>query len=332
VRRRDFITGLAVVVTMGSAQGQQTRKVYRIAIAHASTPATDLKEGSSKSPASHAIFEELRRLGYVEGKNLLVERYSGEGRAAHYTELAHEVVDRSPDLIIAFSSHLVLDFEAATRTIPIVGLFSDPIDVGIANVARPGANVTGLSDSIGLGIWGKRLQLLKEAVPRISKVGFLASRDWWEDLVAEMLRVAPKASVSIVGRPLDRPIQEEEYRRAFSNLAQQGADGLVVDSETDHVTHRTLIVELAEKARLPAMYSYPLFVEAGGLMAYGVDAIDVGYRTARLVDQILKGAKPGEIPVLQPTKFELSINLKTAKALGIDVPSSLLVSADKVIE
>ena len=175
MKRRDLIVGLSAVALMGSVQAQQSGKVYRIAIAHASTPAADLKEGSSKSPASHAIFDELRRLGYVEGKNLLVERYSGEGRAAHYPELAREVVDRSPDLIIAFGSHLVLDFEAATRTIPIVGLFSDPIDVGIANVARPGANVTGLSDSIGLGIWGKRLQLLKEAVPRISKVGFRLS-------------------------------------------------------------------------------------------------------------------------------------------------------------
>jgi putative ABC transport system substrate-binding protein len=209
VRRRDFITGLALAVTMSNAEGQQTPKVYRIAIAHPSTPTADLKEGSTKSPVSHAIFEELPHLGYVEGKNLLVERYSREGRDAHYPELAREVVDRSPDLIIAINSSLVPDFKAATSAIPIVGFFSDPIAVGISNAARPGGNVTGLSNSIGLGIWGKRLQLLKEAVPRISKVGFLAYRDSSEDLVKEMLQVAPKASVSIVGRALNRPIQED---------------------------------------------------------------------------------------------------------------------------
>jgi putative ABC transport system substrate-binding protein len=176
VRRRDFITGLAVAVTTRSAQGQQRPKVYRIAIAHASTPATDLKEGSSRSPFSHKIFEELRRLGYVEGRNLLVERYSGEGRAAHYPELAREVVDRNPDLIVAINSNLVLDFKAATSTIPIVGVFGDPIGFGIvSSLARPGGNITGLSVDVSLEEWGKRLQLLKEAVPRTSKVGFLAS-------------------------------------------------------------------------------------------------------------------------------------------------------------
>jgi len=180
---------------------------------------------------------------------------------------------------------------------------------------------------------GKRLQLLKEAVPKISKVGFLASRDLWEaKFGAEMEKVAPKTSVSIAGRLLDSPIQQEEYRRAFSNLAQDGTDALVVDDENEHVTHRTLIVELVDKARLPAMYSYPLFVEAGGLMAYGIDAIDVGHRTAALVDRIPKGAKPGEIPIFQPAKFKLSLNLKTARTLGVDMPSSLLVSADEVIE
>jgi putative ABC transport system substrate-binding protein len=326
--------GLFAVAATGTTHAQQSGKAYRIAIVHPSAPATDLKEGSNKSPASHGIFEGLRRLGYVEGQNLLVERYSGEGRAAHYPELAREVVDRHPDLIIVFSTPIVFDFKAATNTIPIVGLFDDPIAHGVVlSLARPGANITGLSNEIGLGLWAKRLQLLKETAPKTSKVEFLASRDAWEgDLGAEMGEVATNALVSIVGRPLDRPIHEKEYRHAFSVLAQDGADGLVVGDETEHVTHRTLIIELAEKARLPAMYSYPLFVKAGGLMAYGIDAIDVGHRTADLVDRILKGAKPGEIPILQPTKFKLSINLKTAKTLGLDMPSSLLVSADEVIE
>jgi putative tryptophan/tyrosine transport system substrate-binding protein len=257
MKRRDFIAGLTFAVTVRSAQGEQKPKVYRIAIAHTSTPAVDLKEGSSKSPVSHAIFEELRRLGYVEGQNLLVERYSGEGRALHYRELARDVVNRSPDLIIAVGDPIILDFKVTTSTIPIVGLFSDPVAVDIANVARPGANITGFSNTIGLGVWGKRLQLLKEAVPKISRVRFLASRDEWEaKLGAEMGKVAPKTSVSIIGRLLDRPIQQEEYRRAFSNLSQEGADALIVDDENDHVTHRTLIIEL-DPSKNPAQPSEP---------------------------------------------------------------------------
>src|SRR5215469_15816313 len=196
MKRRELIFGLLAVAAVGSTQAQQSGKVYRIAIVHASTPASDLKEGSNKSPASRGIFEELRRLGYVEGQNLLVERYSGEGRAQHYPELAREVVDRHPDLIVVFGTPIVLDFKEATNTIPIVGLFDDPIAHGIVrSLARPGANVTGLSNEIGLGLWAKRLQLLKETVPKTSKVGFLAPRDTWEgDLSAEMGEVATNAS------------------------------------------------------------------------------------------------------------------------------------------
>ena len=157
MRRRDFIAGLMFAAAMGRAQAQQTGKVYRIAFAHPTAPVADINQASKGSLAIPAIFEELTRLGYVEGRNLLIERYSGEGRAAHYPDLARQIVSRNPDLIIAISSFLVLDVKAATSTIPIVGIFADPVGTGIVpSLARPGGNITGVSTDVGLDQWLKR--------------------------------------------------------------------------------------------------------------------------------------------------------------------------------
>ena len=334
MRRRDFIAGLMFATAMGRAQAQQTGKVYRIAFANPVVPVADINQASKGSLAIPAIFEELTRLGYIEGRNLLIERYSGEGRAAHYPDLARQIVSRNPDLIIAISSILVLDVKAATSTIPIVGMFGDPVGTGIVHsLARPGGNITGVSVDVGWwDQWAKRVQLLKEAVPQITRLGILKMRDVRERFSAEQRDLALKNSVSIVGPPLEHPTDEQEYHRVFAALAQEGADGLFVTEESENVTNRRLIVELAAKGRLPTIYPYRQFVEAGGLMAYGIDASDVGHRVADMVDQILKGAKPGDIPIFQPTKFELSINLKTAKTLGIELPPLLVARADNVIE
>ena len=334
MRRRDFIAGLMIAAATGRAQAQQTGKVYyRIAFANPVVPVADINQASKGSLAIPAIFEQLTRLGYVEGRNLLIERYSGEGRAAHYPDLARQIVSRNPDLIIAFGNFLVLDVKAATSTIPIVGLFADPVGTGIVpSLARPGGNITGVSNSVGLDQWAKRWQLLKEAVPQITRMGILESRILREQFSAEERDMALKNSVSIVGPPLERPTDEQEYHRVFATFAQEGAEGLVVSDEAENTTYRRLIAELALKGRLPTIFNYRQFVEAGGLMAYGIDISDVGHRVADLVDKILKGAKPGEIPIFQPTHFELSINLKTAKALGIELPPLLVARADNVIE
>jgi ABC-type uncharacterized transport system substrate-binding protein len=332
VRRRDFIAGLMFAAAMGRAQAQQTGKVYRIAFGHPVVPVADINQASKGSLAIPAIFEELTRLGYVEGRNLLIERYSGEGRPAHYPDLARPIVSRNPDLIIAFNSQFVLDFKAATSTIPIVGIFADPVGTGIVtSLARPGGNITGVSTDVGLDQWLKRVQLLKEAVPQITRLGVLQTRNVRERWGALSREIALKNSVSIVGPPLERPTDEQEYHRVFAALAQEGADGLLVNDESENVSYRRLIVELAEKGRLPTIYPFRQFVEAGGLMAYGITS-DVGHRVADLADKILKGAKPGEIPIFQPTHFELSINLKTAKTLGIELPPLLVACADNVIE
>jgi putative ABC transport system substrate-binding protein len=318
---------------MGRAQAQQTGKVYRIAFANPVVPVADINQTSKGSLAIPAIFEELTRLGYVEGRNLLIERYSGEGRAAHYPDLARQIVSRNPDLIIAFSNNLVLDVKAATNTIPIVGIFADPIGTGIVpSLARPSGNITGVSNDVGLDQWLKRVQLLKEAVPQITRLGVLQTRNVRERWSALSREIALKNLVSIVGPPLEPPIHEQEYQRVFAALAQEGAEALVVPDAPENFVYRRLIVELAEKGRLPAIYPFRQYVEAGGLMSYGIDLSDVGHRVADLVDQILKGAKPADIPIFQPTKFELSINLKTAKTLGIELPPLLVARADEVIE
>ena len=333
MRRRDFIAGLMFAAVTARAQAQQTGKVYRIVFAHPTVPVADQNQACKGSFAVPAFFEELTRLGYVEGRNLLIERYSGEGRAAHYPELARQIVSRNPDLIIAFNNFFVLDLKAATSTIPIVGAFGLPIEFGIVtSLARPGGNITGISVDVGQEQWLKRVQLLKEAVPQITRLGVLQTRNVRERFSALNREIALKNLVSIVGPPLERPTDEQEYQRVFAALAQEGAEGLLVNDESENISYRRLIVELAAKHRLPSVYVYRPFVEAGGLMSYGIDVPALGHRVVDMIDQILKGAKPADIPIFQPAKFELSINLKTAKTLGIELPPLLVARADNVIE
>jgi putative tryptophan/tyrosine transport system substrate-binding protein len=321
MRRREFITlvGGGVAAWPLTAFG----KTQRIAIV--------VPLAGDPLSLQGVYNDEFRRSGYVEGQNLLAELYSGEGRAAHYTDLARDVVSRNPDVIISFTTNLTLDFKAATTTIPIVGVFAAPVEAGIvASLARPGGNITGVSVDVGLEQWGKRVQLLQQVVPQATRLGVLQSR-------AVREQWGPKEQsnwmgVTWVGPPFDYPVDEAEYRRVFAGLAQDGVEGIVVTDEHENLVYLKSIVELAEKTRLPAIYPFKEFVQAGGLMSYGIDLADVSRRVANMAAQILKGSKPSDMPVFQPTKFELVINLKAAKALGLTVPATLLVAADEVIE
>jgi putative ABC transport system substrate-binding protein len=326
MRRRDLIIGLGAVALVGSAQAQQSGKVHRIAVVSASGPAAHVL--ASDSP----MWDELRRLGYVEGQNLLIERYSGEGRAKHYSELIREVVRRNPDVIIAFNNAIVLDFKAATTTIPIVGMFGGAVEAGIVqSLARPGGNITGVSVDIGNEQWGKRIQLLRQVVPQASRFASLVSRSIRDHVEARILEYCRMAGITLVGPPLDYPINEAEYRRVFAAFVQDSAEGVVVTDGYENWEYRGLIVELAEKHRLPAIYPFRDCVDAGGLMSYGMST-DASRRAAGMVVEILKGAKPADIPVYQPTKFELVINLKAAKALGLTMPTELRAIADGEID
>jgi putative tryptophan/tyrosine transport system substrate-binding protein len=319
MRRRTFLAGAVIMATTRYSLAQQLAKVYRIAIVHPSSSVVEMSE-TGGNPYYQALFGELRRLGYVEGQNLTIDRYSGEGRAERYAQLARDVVRQNPDLIITNTSYMLRHFKAATSTIPVVGITADPVAFGlVASLARPGGNITGVSIDAGLEILGKRLQLLREAIPTASRVGFLAPRLVWEGTGEGriMREVAQRNGIFILGPGLGDPIGEPEYRRVFAAMAQERVEALIVGDQAENTTHRRLIVQLAETGRLPAIYAYREYVELGGLMAYGVDVPDLYRRMAGYVDQILKGAKPSEIPIYQATKIGLSLNLKTAKALGL---------------
>jgi len=332
MRRRDFITALGTAATWPlAARAQQPTKMKRIAFVHPSNKVSELSV--SGRPYYRAFFEELSRLGYVEGQNLGVERYSGEGRPERYAELARDVVNTHPDLIVAVAARLSLDFKMATTTIPIVSLIIDPIAMGlVASIARPGGNITGVTISGGLELIGKRIGLLVEAMPKLSTVGYLVSRPWWEDPRGEAAREAAKQAGLSLKAVLLGAFNEAEYQRVFRSMEQDRADALMVSDETENFTNRTTIVELAAKGRIPTIYPYREFVQVGGLMAYSIDQVEIYRRVANLIDKILRGTNPGDIPFYQPTKFELSINLKTAKALGFEMPAMLLGRADEVIE
>jgi putative tryptophan/tyrosine transport system substrate-binding protein len=330
MRRREFImlAGGAVAAWPLTAFG----KAQRIAMVSGFFPVTEMSETSGE-PALQALFKQLRRLGYVEGQNLLIERYSGEGRAEHYPDLAHEVVRSNPDVIFCIGNELTLDFKAATATIPIVGSFGSPVETGIvASLARPGGNITGVSVDAALDEWYKRVQLVQQVVPQATRFGSLESRRVREEWGALERELDLRMGVTHVGPPFEHPISEAEYRRVFAALVEDRADALLVNPEPENLTNVKLIVELAEKHRLPAIYTLKRFVEAGGLMSFGIDLVAMGQSIAEIIDEVLKGAKPSEIPIRLPTKFELAINLKTAKALGLTVPATLLVAADEVIE
>ena len=334
MRRRKFITllGGAVAVWPIVARAQQPAKMKRIAFVHPSAKVSEISV--SGRPYYRAFFEELSRLGYVQGQNLGVERYSGEGRTERYAELARDVVNTHPDLIVAVAARLSLEFKMATTTIPIVTIVIDPIAVGlVASIARPGGNITGVTIAAGLEIIGKRMGLLVEAMPKLSTVGYLVSRPYWEDPRGAAAREAAKqAGISLKAALLGSAFNEAEYQRVFRSMEQDRADALMVSEESEHIIYRATIVELAAKGRIPTIYPNREYVEAGGLMAYSIDLADNYRRLANLIDKILKGANPGDIPFYQPTKYELTVNLKTAKALGLEMPAMLNSSADQVIE
>jgi putative ABC transport system substrate-binding protein len=304
----------------------------RIAIVFPSAKVSEIS--MSGPPRYRAFFEELSRLGYVEGQNLGVERYSGGGQPERYAELVRDVVKTHPDLIVALAASLSLDFKMATTTIPVVAIVNEPTVLGLVpSIARPGGNITGVTISAGLELVGKRIGLLVEAMPKLSTVGYLVSRSSWDDQRGEAAREAAKrAGISFKAAVLGSAFNEVEYQRIFRSMEQDRADALMVSDEAEHLTNLATIVELAAKGRIPTIYPFREFVEVGGLMAYSVDLADIYRRVANLIDKILKGANPGDIPFYQPTKYELSINLKTAKALGLELPAMLLARADELIE
>ena len=331
MRRREFTAGLLLAAATRPSRAQQRATQPRIAIFHPAIPVALLTETGGGS-AWRAFFGELRRLGYVEGQNLIIERYSAEGHHERYADLAREIVTRNP-VIVTGTNPVVIAFRAATSTIPVVAFMLDPLKAGlVTSLARPGGNLTGITLDAGIEIWGKRLEMLKEAVPSTAKAAFLGMRDGWEGSFGQVLRDAgSQLGISLISM-LPQEGTPSEIERVFAAMAQQRPDAVLVSGEGDLYANRQLIAELAEKNRLPTMCPYRDYVEAGGLMAYTVDLAELLRRMADDVHQILKGAKPGDIPIYQPTKFELLINLKTAKTLGLILPPARLSRADEMVD
>jgi putative ABC transport system substrate-binding protein len=281
-----------------------------------------------------AFLRALRELGWVEGQNLIIEYRWAEGNVERLPDLAGELVRRKVDLIVAPAGSAALAAKNATSTIPIVMIFpTDPVETGlVASLRRPGGNITGTTFTPGPEIFGKQLQILKETIPHASRVAVLLNP------ADPSVSVQMKREVEAAARSLRIRLQRveargpEEFESAFAAMARERAEALLVAGGPTFVAYRTRLAELAIKGRLPTMHSFRESVEAGGLMAYAVNMTDFIGHAAVYVDKILKGAKPADLPVEQPTKFELVINLKTAKALGSTIPQSLLLRADEVIE
>ena len=332
MQRREFTAGLLFAAATRPAWAQQRATPPRIAIFHPAIPVALLTE-TGGGTAWRAFFGELRRLGYVEGKNLIVERYSAEGHHERYADLAREIVARNPDLIVTGPNPVVIAFRAATSAIPVVAFMVDPLEAGlVTSLARPGGNLTGITLDPGVEIWAKRLELLKEAIPSTVRVAFLAMREGWDGSFGQLLQDAgSRLGISLISM-IPNNGTPSEIERVFAATAEQRPDAVLVSGEGDLYANRLLIAELAEKHRLPTMSTYRDYVDAGGLMAYTVDLAELLRRMAGDVHQILRGAKPGDIPIYQPTKFELLINRKTAKTLGLTLPSTLLSRADEMID
>jgi putative ABC transport system substrate-binding protein len=326
MRRRDVIAGLLVAVTAGRAWAQQTGKVYRIGLLNSGEPVSD------SSPFGAVFIRGLARRGYTLDRNLAFERRGAQTHVDRLPRFLDELLASKVDLIVTLSYPAALTAKRGTTTVPIVVFGSgDPVATGLVNsLARPGANLTGISD-VAAELAPKRLELLKEAAPALRRVAML-----WNaaDLGMTLRYRASAAAAEVLGIVVQSlGVREpEDFDEAFAAMTRDPPDAILMVSDALTILNRRRVYEFAAAHRLPAIYEGDAFVRDGGLMSYGPDPDETFDRVADLVDRILKGAKPGDLPFEQPTRFRFAINLKTAKSLGLEIPPSLLVQADEVIE
>jgi putative tryptophan/tyrosine transport system substrate-binding protein len=320
------IVALLISLALASVhptEAQQAGKIYRIGV---------LFFGSRNQPHLESFLRGLRELGYVEGKNIVFEYRYAEGKSDRLHELAAELVRLKVDVIVTTTSGSANAAQQVTETIPIILTTGDPVGTGLAaSLARPGGNVTGLSVLLP-ELSGKRLELLKETLPKITRVAVL-----WNPTEAALLQPAFK-EIEVAAQAYTLQLHSIEVRStkdidtAFVGMKKARLNALLTVLDPLTTLHSKRIVELAAKNRLPGMYPTRQFVEEGGLMSYGINIGDLYHRAATYVDKVLKGAKPADLPVEQPTKFEFIINLKTAKQIGVTIPPNVLARADRVIK
>jgi ABC-type uncharacterized transport system substrate-binding protein len=325
--RRAFLAGAAtLLVAPFVVEAQPAAKVPRIGWLGGPTR-------EAAEPFTREFQRGLKDLGWIEGQNIVIEWRFGGGRAERLPALAEELVRLRVELIVTPSTPTIFAARNATKTIPIVTVGGgDPLELGlVTSLARPGGNITGLTANVGPEIAGKQLELLKEAVPNVSRVAVL-----WNPNTPGNAPAANEAESAARVLKVELQLLEarklDDFESAFAAMSARRAGALLVVGDVMFTTYRTQLAKLALKSRLPAMYGGRQFPEDGGLMSYGTDSLDNFRRAASYVDRILKGARPGDLPIERSAKFELVINLKTAKAIGVTIPPSLLGRADQVIE
>lgn len=320
-----FVLGTFFLTTFHIAQAQQPTKIPRIGYLNAATFTTS----QSRNSRIEAFRQGLRELGYVEGKNIIIEYRSAEGNSERLPKLVRELIDLKVDIIFAQSTPAVWAAKNATATVPVVTTSANLVESGlVGSLARPGQNITGLTNFTS-ELAGKRLELLKETVPRLSRVAV-----FWSSSGANLARKETEVAARSLGVELESAevSTPNDIEPAFSLMRRKNAGAAVVLRSPLIVNQIHRVVDLAVKSRLPAIFDGRSFVRVGGLVSYGANLADLDRRAATYIDKILKGAKPANLPIEQPTKFELVINLKTAKALGLKIPAHLLMEADRVIE
>ena len=322
-RRTLLVCGCAPLFAPLAARAQRAAKIHRIGFVVPVGP----------GQRHDAFLRGLRELGYVEGQNYTIETRFAHGRAERLSGLIEEVVQQNVDVLVVGATAGARAARKATTSIPVVFIGpSDPVADGIvSNLARPEANITGVSLALGDTFAGKWLQLLKEAAPSVTHVAALTSGN--SVTAASSVKVLESTAKTLnVRLDLHYATDLPQLDKALAAIGGSGARGLIVTSGPFWSTNQVKLVEFAANKRLPAMYSFDDFVDAGGLMSYGPSIVDVYRRAASYVDKILRGAKPGDLPVEQPIKFDLTINLQTARALGLKMPQSVLLRADRVVE
>jgi len=333
MRRRDFIAALGSAAAWPMAvRAQQASKVYRVGLFFSSTSPAEMAGPDPIIPVARAFLHGLRDLGYVEGRNLILERRTAEGKIEQIPKIAAELVGRDPDAVVTGGGNFLAQaLQRVSKTVPIVMPDSDdPVEAGlVASLARPGGNITGFMGNTGPEFEAKRLELLKEGFPGATRVAYLATKDVWQSPAGEHVQAAARMLRVTLIYAEHTP---DNYADAFALMIQHRPDALLVSRHGANFVNRQLIADFAVRQRIPAMYPYRDSVIAGGLMSYGVNVVELFRRAAGLVDKIVKGTKPGDIPIERPTKIELVINLKSANAQGLTISPTLLARADDVIE
>jgi putative ABC transport system substrate-binding protein len=329
MNRRQLVFGTLGALPVLLAGAPALGKVFRVGFI-ASTTLAEIVSGDPTHPINSGFRPEMRDRGYVEGQNFILELRSLDGKMERASEVVAELVRLSVDVIMTVGPEMTRQAQGVTTTVPIVMYVRTPVEEGlVVSLARPGGNITGLTNDAGPGLQGKLLELLQEGVPKLRRVAYLGPRAEWDGPLGTSARSA--AAARRLALLLAEP-SPNDYTRAFDRIVRERSDAVMISQDVTHYRSRRLIAEFAARNRLPSIGPYREFVEAGGLMSYGQDLRDIFRRLAIYVDSILKGAKPADLPIQQPTKFELVINLKTATTLGLNIPQSLLLRADKVIQ